>query len=313
MLKQAFIYSIIFVAIVFKLSIFPMFNSGDTALGSKAHPIKIMLTPSVEANKVTTSADALVEYLHQKTGLFYTASVPSSFMVVVESFGSGAADIALTNTFSYVLAHEKYGAEAAMMVLRRHGEKTYRGQIITRSDNGIASLNDLQGKSFAYVDAASTSGYILPKALLEQRKITPSQIVFGNKHDIVVTMVYQKQVDAGATYYSAPDTATKEYLDARVRVKRQFPDVFEKVKILELTEEIPNDPLVFRKNFPTDIRNLIIKSLIEFQQTPKGKTVLFDTYSIEGLIPTHDSNYETLRTMIRKYGGDVQAVLARKK
>jgi ABC-type phosphate/phosphonate transport system substrate-binding protein len=49
----------------------------------------------------------------------------------------------------------------------------------------------------AYVDPSSTSGFILPKALLDQKGIKPSESVFAMRHDNVVTMVYQKQVDAG--------------------------------------------------------------------------------------------------------------------
>ena len=67
--------------------------------------------------------------------------------------------------------------------------------------------------------------------ILKQNHITPSSTVFSLKHDNVVTMVYQKQVDAGATFYSPP---SKEGLirDARILVKSQYPDVEEKIKIL---------------------------------------------------------------------------------
>jgi len=287
-MKYLLIYSFLLIIIILKISFGPLFNGGSNTLGSKNNPIKLMLTPSVEANKVSTSADSLVAYLHLKTGLYYTATIPASFIVVVESFGSGAVDMAITNTFSYVLAHEKYGAEAAMMVVRRGGERFYRGQIITNVENNINSLQDLQGKKFAYVDAASTSGYILPKAMLEQNNIRPSEVVFGGKHDNVVTMVYQKQVDAGATYYSAPDKNTGELLDARIRVKTQFPDVFKKVKILDLTEEIPNDPVIFRAGVNSSIKETIIKALLEFQATKNGHDVLYATYAVEGLIPAQD-------------------------
>jgi phosphonate transport system substrate-binding protein len=312
-MKHFFIYGTILIIVFAKLTFAPLFRGGSQELGSQNNPIKIMLTPSVEANKVTTSADSLVSYLHKSTGLYFTASVPSSFIVVVESFGSGGVDFAITNTFSYVLAHESYGATAEMMVLRRNGEKTYRGQIITHANSGITSLSQLNNKRFAYVDAASTSGYVLPKALLTKNNITPSEIVYGGKHDNVVNMVYQQQVDAGATYYSAPDSKTGEILDARIRVKTQYPDVFDKVKIVELTDEIPNDPLVFRKNFPDDLKLRIIRAMMEFQATPIGKKVLYETYSIEGLTPVKDSDYDKLRDMISRYGGDLRSILSKKK
>lgn len=271
-----------------------------------------MLTPSVDAQKITNSTELLVKYLEKTTGYKYSAAIPTSFITVIEGFGSGKADFAAMNTFSYVLAHERYGAEAALKVIRRDGETTYKGQIITRTDSGIDSLYELQGKKIAYVDAASTSGYILPKALLDKNNIKPSAEVFGMKHDNVVTMVYQKQVDAGATYYSPPDSKTGEILDARARVVKQYPDIYEKVKIVTLTAAIPNDPFAFRKNFPEDIKQKIITALLDFQKTEAGKKALYEIYSVEGLQVATDKDYDQLRAMIHSFGGDLEAALKKK-
>jgi phosphonate transport system substrate-binding protein len=305
--KYAKFYIPLLILILGKLSVAPLFLKND--IGSEGNPIRIMLTPSVDAQKITNSTDLLVEYLEKTTGYKYSAAVPTSFITVIEGFGSGKADFGALNTFSYVLAHERYGAEAALKVVRRGGETTYKGQIITRTDSGIDSLYELRGKKMAYVDAASTSGYILPKALLDKKGIKPGAEVFGMKHDNVVTMVYQKQVDAGATFYSPPDAQTGEILDARARVKEQFPDVFEKVKIIALTEAIPNDPFAFRKDFPEDIKQKIIQALLDFQKTEEGRKALYQIYSVEGLQPAHDSDYDQLRAMIRSFGGDLEAAL----
>ncbi|MCX7929595.1 MAG: phosphate/phosphite/phosphonate ABC transporter substrate-binding protein [Chlorobi bacterium] len=311
-MRYALFYGTLTLIAIVWLTIRPLLRTGDDALGSPRQPIQIMLTPSVENQKVTTSADSLVAYLHRTTGLHFTAAVPSSYIVVVESFGSGGVDMAITNTFSYVLAHEKYGAEAAMMVVRRGGETHYRGQIIAHIESNIKTLGDLNGKRFAFVDAASTSGYILPKALLERNGIRLGETLFAGRHDNVVTMVYQRQVDAGAAYYSPPDPGTGEILDARARVAAQFPDVFEKVRIIALTDEIPNDPIVFRRGFPSQLRDTIVRALLDFQRTPTGKRILYEAYSIEGLAPASDRDYDTLRQLIRNFGGDLQALLRRR-
>lgn len=306
-MKIAKYYLILIALILLYLSVKPLYDSN--ILGSKGNPIRILLTPSVDAQKLTNSADSLVAYLERKTGYHVTATFPTSFIAVVEAFGSGKADIAAMNTFSYILAHEKYGAKAALKVIRRDGETVYKGQFITRIDSGIDSLSDLKGKKIAYVDAASTSGYILPKALLTRNNIKTADEVFAMKHDNVVTMVYQKQVDAGATYYSPPDKKTGEILDARARVVKQYPDIYEKVKIIGFTEAIPNDPFVFRGDFPENIKQELIQALLEFQSTPGGRKTLYETYSVEGLSIAQDSDYNVLRTMIKNFGGDLEKIL----
>jgi phosphonate transport system substrate-binding protein len=113
-------------------------------------------------------------------------------------------------------------------------------------------------------------------------------------------MVYQGQVAAGATYYAPPDPQTGEIMDARMRVLQQFPDVVKKVKIIGFTQDIPNDPWVFRKGLSETMKEKIINALLKFIKTPAGEKSLFDIYDITGLIRTNDSDYDSLRKLLEK-------------
>lgn len=270
----------------------------ERELGSRYNPIRLYFTPSVDAKTITTNAKELTAFLEAETGYYFVTAVPSSFIAVVEAFGTKKADIAIINTFSYLMSNEKYGAQALLRVVRRGGQTSYKGQIITQVDSGIDSIQDLEGKKMAYVDPSSTSGYILPKFLLMQKGIQPSDETFAMKHDNVVTMVYQGQVDAGATFYSPPDPVTGQMLDARMRVLQQFPDVEKKIKIIAFTPEIPNDPVVFRKDLPQEMKDKVVNALLKFVSTPEGVKALGRIYSVEGLVKTTDADYDILRQML---------------
>jgi phosphonate transport system substrate-binding protein len=272
----------------------------EGALGTYSNPVKIYFTPSVDAKRISFNAVALTDYLHKETGYYFVTAVPASYVAVVEAFGSGKVDIAAINTFSYLMAHAKYGAEAKLRVVREGNQTTYKGQFITRFDSGINSIADINGRTMAYVDPSSTSGYILPKAILDSMGVKPSETVFAMRHDNVVTMVYQGQVAAGATYYAPPDPQTGEIMDARMRVLQQFPDVAKKVKIIGFTQDIPNDPWVFRKGLSETMKEKIIDALLKFVKTPAGEKSLFDIYDITGLIRTNDSDYDSLRKLLEK-------------
>ncbi|MFM7158684.1 MAG: phosphate/phosphite/phosphonate ABC transporter substrate-binding protein, partial [Bacteroidota bacterium] len=179
-MKIGIFYLALIVSVLVYLTIKPMMKSNE--IGSEGNPIRILLTPSVDAQKLSTSADSLVAYLEAKTGYHVVATFPTSFIAVVEAFGSGKADIAAMNTFSYILAHQKYGVKAALKVIRRDGETTYRGQFIAKANSDIHSIQDLRGKKIAFVDAASTSGYILPKAMLDKEHIKPAEEVRSEEH-----------------------------------------------------------------------------------------------------------------------------------
>jgi phosphonate transport system substrate-binding protein len=293
-----------YVFFILPITIFMIISSGrelnEGDLGTRTNPIKIYFTPSIDAKKISTNAKELVDFLEEETGYYFTTALPSSYIAVVEAFGTQKADIAGINTFSYLLANSKYGAEARLRIVRAGDETTYKGQFITRYDSGIDNINELNRRSIAYVDPSSTSGYILPKAMLERSGIKPSESVFAMRHDNVVTMVYQKQVDAGATYYAPPDPETGEILDARMRVKAQFPDIEEKVKIIGFTEDIPNDPWVFRKDIDEKVKTKIINALLKFVSTEEGQKALYEIYDVTKLIPTTDSDYDVLRNMLKE-------------
>ncbi len=279
----------------------------NNALGGKNNPIKLYFTPSVDAQTISSNSMDLIKFLEQETGLYFKSAVPTSYIAVVEALGSERADIAVINSFGYLLAHEKYGALAKLTTVR-HGNKYYQGQIIASEKSGIKKLEDITGKSFAFTDASSTSGYLFPLKILKEKNVNPKNTVFAIKHDSVVTMVYQGQVDAGATYYSEP-AEDGTIRDARARVKTQFPDIEQKVKIIALTEKIPNDPFVFRRGFPQDIEDKFIKALTKFLSTEDGKTVFQNIYSVSGVVPASDEDYNGLRDMIKSLNVDASKLL----
>jgi phosphonate transport system substrate-binding protein len=292
----------------------------QSEVGTKGRPFTMYFVPSVDAQKITTGADDLEKYvakyvsqkLYKKDDGFYVkTAVPSSYIAVVEAFGTKKADLAAVTTFSYILAKDikKYPVEA-ILTFTRHGDKTFRGQFITRTDSGINSLEDLKDKKFAFVDPSSTSGYFLPKMLLQEKQIPLGATVFAQKHDNVVTMVYQKQVDAGATFYSPPietevnGKKVTEIRDARMRVLSQFPDIEKKVKIIGFTGEIPNEPWVMRTNLLKDagkseeLKKIIIEALIEYSKTESGKKALKDMYEQDEFVLANDEDYSKIRKVI---------------
>jgi phosphonate transport system substrate-binding protein len=72
------------------------------------------------------------------------------------------------------------------------------------------------------------------------------------------------------------------------------------VKIIGFTEDIPNDPWVFRKNMDEEIKRKVVDALLKFVATEEGQKALFEIYDVTGLMPTKDSDYDVLRQMLRE-------------
>ncbi len=294
MLKSFSYFNFLFVVL---LSPFFTACTQRAEIGSKDNPIKIYLVPGQDAKVLQDNGELMRKYFQEALRLEVEVRVPTSYIAIVEAFGSKRVDIALMNPFGYILAHDKYGAVAKLRGVYK-GRSEYRSQILVKKDSPIQKIEDLQGKTFSFVDPTSTSGYLLPAKLFKEKKITLKETVFAGKHDTSVTMLYQGKVDAAATYYAPDDDGVPQ--DARKLVKKQFPDVFEKTRILLITDPIPSEPVVFRKDLPEDLSEKLLKTMLEFSQTKEGATGLETLYHTNGFRRTSDEDYAPIRTILKE-------------
>jgi phosphonate transport system substrate-binding protein len=248
--------------------------------------------PSGEAQTILESGNRIAHLLEVATGYRFESFVATSYAGVIEAMGAGRADIGWLNTFSYVIAHQKYGVEVRLVTVR-FGLPYYRSEIIIQAGSGITALADLRGKRFAFVDPASTSGYLFPLAGLKKAGFDPDtffgQTVFAGSHPNVVLAVYQGRADAGAVFE-----------DARGTIQKNFPDVMERVKVIWKSDNIPNDTVSFRRDLPSDVSTTVTKALLRFSQTPAGLDALKSLYGIEAL-----ADYPLL---VGKYGVRVSSL-----
>ncbi len=263
-------------------------------------PVKLIMSfvPSGDTQQIITGGEAIERLLEQKTGYEIDTNVATSYAAVVEAMGAGNADIGWLNTFGYILAHEKYGVEVILATVR-FGAPYYTGQIIVGADTGIETLADLKGKTMCWVDPLSTSGYVIPRVMLQAEGIDPdadfAKTVEAGSHNNVVIAVYNGDCDAGATY-----------VDARSSVEKDFPDVKEKVKVIAESPQIPNDTVSVRKDLPPEVVENIKNALLEIAQTEEGKAALEEVYEIEDLVEVDDSFYDGFRATLDAAGIDIE-------
>jgi len=237
----------------------------------------MVFVPSGETEAILFSGQQIGRMLTVALGIPVQAIVSTSYAAAIEAMCAGRADIGALNAFSYVLAHQKCGAEV-VLVSERFGLPYYRSQISVRADASppINTIADLRGKRFAFVDPASTSGYLFPAAMLKKLGFDPdrffSQTIFAGNHNNVILAIYRGQVDGGASFE-----------DARDNVRNQFPDVNQKVKVIGFSNPIPNDTWSLSAKLSPDMRAKIKDRLFRISKTPEGAQALRTLYSITGL------------------------------
>jgi phosphonate transport system substrate-binding protein len=265
-------------------------------IGTKEKPIIVAMVPGQDNIVLSENGKIIENCLTKETNLFYKLVIPTNFIAVVESLGTKRVDVALMNTFGYILAHEKYQSRARLIGTFK-GRSEYYGQIITRT-NGPKSIKELNGKTFAFVDPASTSGYVLATKMLADENVKLKSSLFAGKHDAVVSMVYQGRVDAGATYHTLPENGVPQ--DARTLVLTQYPDVMEKIKIIKISSPIPSDPIVFGGHVEINLENKIVDAFKTCIATNSGKEAFMKTYHLDGLKDANDSNWDQFRKILQQ-------------
>jgi ABC-type phosphate/phosphonate transport system substrate-binding protein len=188
----------------------------------------------------------------------------------------------------------------------------YFGCVMTRTDSGIRSLEDLGGKSFAFSDETSTSGHIFARALLERTGVTLGHVLFAGGHPNVVQAVHDGKVAGGASFYSPPSEANVSdgtlVGDARFLIVKNMQSAEERaayledVRILALTDPIPNDVCCVRRGFPEAVWERFATSLDRFLATPDGRSAYYDLVAGVAAAPCSDADFEEFRDALRRSG-----------
>jgi phosphonate transport system substrate-binding protein len=262
------------------------------------------IVPFLETGRLVKGMQQLSDELHKETGLTYTGDVPTSYVAVVEAMCADRVDIGWVSPLAYILARDKCGADMTLVSVNSSGT-SYRGAVVTRTDSPIKSIEDLRGKRFAWVDPASTSGYLFPRAVLKEHGLDAQNLgeqVFAGGHDKAALAVLQGQVEAGAIGK-----------DVIPRLNSTYPNADKELRIVEETPDIPNDGVAFRKGLSPEIVEKTRQALLKITSTPEGKKLFTDAIGTLGVAPTTDAAYEPVRRAANVLGLDLQSELSKPK
>lgn len=198
-------------------------------------------------------------------------------------------------------------------------DTVYRGCVMTRTDSGIRRLSDLRGRSFAFSDETSTSGHIFPRMLLERNNVSLGRVYIAGGHPNVVQAVWDGKAMAGSTFYSPPGIKQREeklYVgDARYIIMRRFETneereaFLETVRIIALTDPIPNDLCAVRKGLSEDIWRRFVDSFQRYLETPEGQDVFNALLTAVGAAEIDDSAFDGFRGALEASGISAEGLM----
>ena len=285
MLKRIYpLVKIMLVLVLIGLQTFLFAQNGQAQ--SKKDTLKITIIPH-RSNLGNEQAYGLViDALEKETGIAFQWVGSKTYDAVIDKLGSKQADIGYVGAFAYVEARDKFGVRLIVRTLNKRKQEFYNSMIITRKDSGLNSLLDLKGKSFAFTDPKSTSGFLFPMVGLNKAGITLkdfSDVKYVKRHANSLLAVYNRHLDAGAVSSTAKD---KVNLD------------FNQIKILWKSDPIYRGPWVARKDLPDEQFNGIQKALLKIS-TYKNADMIFKDLGTKGFVKGMDRDYDNVRELLK--------------
>jgi phosphate/phosphite/phosphonate ABC transporter binding protein len=256
--------------------------------------VKFGFTPVLGASQTRAEFEPLMAYLSDAIGRKVVLSVASDYGSLRTQMESGAVDIGSFSPFAYVDAARGGGVRIIAQSLIE-GSGAYRGLIIVRRDSGIASLEGLAGKRFAFVDPKSASGYVYPRAMLLEKGIHAdtgfSEVVFAGDHRKVIAAVLGRRVDGGAIY------------DGALRLAKEAGEPTDDLVTLASTDPIPHDAIAVRSGLDPALAREIQAALVSLGSTESGRRIIAASRKgLTGFAIAADSLYDPVRRTARAAG-----------
>lgn len=267
-------------AIVFALALPP---------AAAQSPLTLALTPSRDPTALKEAGDAFATTITRLSGVPIKAIVASDYAGVIEALRSRRVELAFVHPVGYVLANREAGCQILVRDVWQ-GKTAYTARFYVRADRGIQRVEDLRGKTVAFVDPASSSGYIYPMVLLIKQGLVRDRdpksffkdALFAGTHEAALQSVLRGRVDAAASFDKAPELHLKD------------PALIAQLGFVGETPAIPEAGICARPGVPAEALAKVKRALLSIK-APEHAALLKQVYDIDGFIEASDADYQPVR------------------
>jgi phosphonate transport system substrate-binding protein len=224
-------------------------------------------------------------------------SVPTTIQPgsTFDEFERGAADVGFICGLPYVILRRRVEppvdplAAPVLQGPRYGGRPVYYSDVIVRRGDMARSFDDLEGRSWAYNDLHSHSGYNLVRYRLIEMGRTRgffSAVVEAGFHQAAIRLVASGAVDAAA-------------IDSQVLAVelRDHPDLDKAIEVIDSLGPSTIQPVVTASRLPQNLTREIRQVLLEMHLDPLARARL-DRGCVRGFAPIDDDAYGDIRHML---------------
>jgi len=243
----------------------PWLAAADTTL-------RLVTVPWREPDVLQKIYAPTLRLLERKLNRPVQLDIARDYNEVHERLLNKAADLGKFGAASYVEATAR-SPNLRYLVTAMTPDDHYFSIFFTRKEQPYRQLSDLRGLSFGMTDKQSTSGYLIPRRMLNDIGINPDTALktyLLKKHPKVVEAVLNGTLEAGAIDSSAWLAALERHPGQLREIARSAPlprdpvaaaphlDEALAMRIQKILAEAENDPVYARES--TEIKGYAIRS-----------------------------------------------------
>jgi phosphonate transport system substrate-binding protein len=268
-------------------------SAGRKSFGQQE--ILIGLIPEQNIFRQRERYQVLKKYLSARLGMTVNFTSLSRYGNIIERFQAEKMDGAFFGSFTGALAIQKLGVEPLARPVNPDGTSTYHGYIFVRKNSGIRTAEDMKGKRFAFVDRATTAGYLFPLAYFKEHGITDyhsyfRETYFAGSHDAAIMAVLNGEADIGSAKNTIYDQLARENL----RIEQEL-------VILAASKTVPQNGLAVRKDLDPELKNALKQLLLDMDKDTEGVEALRQ-FGARGFVETTDKDYAYVYALSSEVG-----------
>lgn len=262
---------------------------------TEAETLVLAFIPQENPEKLLGDIEVISDYLKEEMGIAVEGFVTQDHAAAVEALRNDEADISFMGALPYVLAHDQTGAEVILAEVYR-GSSLYTGRIFVRRDSDITSLEDLRGKSIAFADPISESGYLYPLDIFVQMGL----LEMGQDPQSFFSTVYfaggyQQSMQAVVNGF-ADAAGASQYAELLVS-----PDQLQNIIWIAESAPIPSHVVIARQGLDPDIKAALVTAMLKLNE-PDYQHLLKHVYSPDGYVTATHEDYASVEAIARRYG-----------
>jgi phosphonate transport system substrate-binding protein len=235
--------------------------------------------------------------LEEALGVPVKLFTPADYDGVIQGLLGGSLDYAWLGASAYAKIYLTDPTAVEVKLTKQNLDEStgYYSIGFARRDSGITSMEEAQGRSFAFADPNSASGYLIPRVELTEQLGTLEEffgeVKFSGGHEQTIVGVMNGDFDAGVTWADGLGAWEDGFNSGALRraVDAGLADMNELVQIWQ-SELIPEGPMVVRSALPQDVKDKVTELTANIWETDPECAYNVAAGDAKDFVPiTHDA------------------------